>query len=250
MEDLTSAMMGKTALITGGARRLGKAMALTLARQGANVVIHYNKSAGAASSLGDQIRAAGVQAWAIQADLCDKGQADGLFQQAVELAGPVSVLINNASIFKTETLGEMSAESLRQNIDIHALAPLILSRAMASQGRAGHIVNLLDTRVTSYDRNHAAYHLSKRLLLTLTRMLALELAPDIAVNAVAPGLILPPEGKDRSYLENLAHTNPLNRVGCERDVTDAVLFLLESRFVTGQIIYVDGGFHMKGHMYD
>jgi len=250
MEDLTSAMMGKTALITGGARRLGKAMALALAREGASIVIHYNTSAGEASALRDQICAAGVRAWAIQADLCDEDQADGLFKQAVEQAGPISILINNASIFEAETLGEMSAESLRQNIDIHALAPLILSRAMASQGCAGHIVNLLDTRVTSYDRDHAAYHLSKRLLLTLTRMLAIELAPNVAVNGVAPGLILPPEGKDRSYLQNLAHTNPLNLVGCERDVTDAVLFLLESRFVTGQIIYVDGGFHMKGHMYD
>lgn len=250
MEDLTSAVAGRTALITGAARRLGRAMALTLARHGADVVIHYNKSAEDAAALCDQIRAAGVKAWTIQADLSKEKQTERLFEQAVELAGPISILINNASIWDTETLWELSAESFRQNLNIHALTPLILSRAMAAQGCAGHIVNLLDTRVTCYDRNHAAYHLSKRALLTLTRMLAVELAPDIAVNGVSPGLILPPEGKDRSYLEGLAHTNPLNRVGCERDINDAVIYLLRSRFVTGQIIYVDGGFHMKGHMYD
>jgi len=250
MEDLTTGLTGTTALITGAARRRGKAMALALARQGASVVAHYNESANEARALCDQIRNIGVKCWTVQADFSEKGQAERLFAQAVEQAGPVSVLINNASIFDKETLWETSVESLGRNVSIHTLAPLILSRAMAQQGREGHIVNLLDTRVTSYDGKHAAYHLSKRALLTLTRMLAIELAPGIAVNAVAPGLILPPKGKDRGYLEGLAHTNPLERIGSERDVIDAVLFLLRSRFVTGQIIYVDGGFHMKGHMYD
>ena len=97
---------------------------------------------------------------------------------------------------------------------------------MAGQGITGHIVNLLDTRVTVYDKEHASYHISKRVLLTLTRMLALELAPKIAVNGIAPGLILPPAGQDEAYLQRLAHTNPLQRHGGPQDVVDAVLFLL------------------------
>ena len=111
-------------------------------------------------------------------------------------------------------------------------------------------MNLLDARVTAYDRQHASYHVSKRVLLTLTRMLAMELAPRIAVNAVAPGLILPPKGQDESYLQKLLDSNPLHRHGDPSDVTDAILFLVTSRFITGQILYVDGGYHMKGHLYD
>ncbi|NQV31372.1 MAG: SDR family oxidoreductase, partial [Phycisphaeraceae bacterium] len=129
--------------------------------------------------------------------------------------------------------------------------PLALSRAFAAQGQltSGHIINMLDSRVQDYYKLHVPYHLSKRSLLALTRMLAIELAPGVAVNAVAPGLILAPEGKGDEYLQALAHTNPLNRSGGPQDICEAVLFLLRSEFITGQIIYVDGGRHMKGHMY-
>ena len=110
-------------------------------------------------------------------------------------------------------------------------------------------MNLLDSRITDYDREHAAYHLSKRMLFALTRMLALELAPRTIVNAVAPGLILPPEGKDEDYLRRMAHTVPLNRHGDAGDIEQAVLFLLRCEFVTGQVIFVDGGRHMEGRVY-
>ena len=103
--------------------------------------------------------------------------------------------------------------------------------------------------MVDYDRAHAAYHLSKRMLFTLTRMMALEFAPQIRVNAVAPGLILPPPGQDASFLERMASTNPLGRHGDASDVADAVLFLTGAGFVTGQVIYVDGGRHMKGAVY-
>jgi NAD(P)-dependent dehydrogenase (short-subunit alcohol dehydrogenase family) len=188
--------------------------------------------------------------WKVQADLSDAGQVDALFQQAAGDAGPIDILINNASIFDKETIWETTDSSLWRNLQIHSVAPLMLARALAGQDRPAQIINLLDTRVATYDREHASYHLSKRLLLTLTRMLALELAPAITVNAVAPGLILPPVGQDETYLKKLAHCNPLNSYGGPQDIADAVLFLLQARFVTGQVIYVDGGYHMKGHMYD
>jgi NAD(P)-dependent dehydrogenase (short-subunit alcohol dehydrogenase family) len=250
MDDSDTTLAGRTALITGAARRLGRAIALALAQQGVHVVVHHNRSADEAVSTCAAIRRLGVSAWPIQADLADIGQAETLFERAVGEAGPIDILVNSASTFEKETIWETSAESLEANLRLHATAPLILARALAGQNRGGAIVNMLDTRVTVYDRQHAAYHISKRVLLTLTRMLALELAPAVAVNAVAPGLILPPAGQDESYLKKLAHCNPLNRYGDPEQVADAVLFLLRSRFITGQVIYVDGGYHMKGHMYD
>lgn len=243
-------LTGKTALITGAARRLGRATSLALAQHGVGVVVHYGRSEAAAADLCEEIRQAGGSAWPVGGDLLDQGCVNDVFEHALAQAGAIDILINNASIFEQETLWNVTAESLSRNIRLHTLAPLILARRFAQQQRSGHIVNLLDARVAVYDRDHASYHVSKRALLTLTRMLAIELAPRIAVNAVAPGLILPPAGKDEAYLDGLTYTNPLARHGDPVDVTDAILFLLGSRFITGQVLYVDGGYHMKGHMYD
>ena len=250
MKDAENRLEGKTALVTGAARRIGRAISLALARHGVHLVIHYHRSVREAESLLRDIQGLGVKGWLVKADLGDPKQVETLFERAVGEAGPIDILINNASIWPKETLWEVSDQSLRTAMRIHALAPLVLSRDLAKQNRPGQIVNLLDTRVTGYDKTHTAYHLSKRSLLTLTGMLALELAPAVTVNAIAPGLILPPEGQDETYLQNLSHTNPMNRYGGPEDVTEAVIFLLRSRFITGQILYIDGGFHMKGHFYD
>jgi pteridine reductase len=246
MNGSTESLIGKTALVTGAARRLGRATALALAQAGANVVVHYHTHAAEAQSLADEIKALGRKAWTNAADLRDASQAESLMEQSLHQAGAVDILINNASIFPSDTVLDLLPETLAEAVAIHATAPLILSRRLAAQGQPGAIVNFLDSRVEDYDPTHASYHLSKRMLLALTRMLAVELAPRITVNAVAPGLILPPEGQDESYLQNLAHTNPLQRYGNPRDITDAVLFLLRSEFVTGQVIFVDGGRHLKG----
>jgi len=250
MSEPRNSLIGKTALITGASKRLGRAIALALARQGAGIVVHYNQSEQAAEALCSELHSMGSSSCKVQADLSDSNQTEALFQRAVAEAGPIDILINNASIFEKETIWETTGPSLWRNLQIHSVAPLTIARALAKQDRPAQVVNLLDTRVTVYDREHASYHLSKRILLTLTRMLALELAPAITVNAVAPGLVLPPAGQDESYLQKLAHCNPLDRYGSPQDITDAVLFLLHARFITGQVIYVDGGYHMKGHMYD
>jgi NAD(P)-dependent dehydrogenase (short-subunit alcohol dehydrogenase family) len=243
-------LAGKTALITGSARRLGRAMALTLAEKGVHIVIHYHASGDSACSLEQELGRYEGRAWTIQADLLDTGQVETLFERALSLAGHLDILINNASIYPRETFSDFSIESLQAHMQLHATAPLLLSRLFAQQQRPGHILNILDTRILSYDREHLAYHLGKRSLLSLTRILARELAPDIAVNAIAPGLILPPPGKGDDYLQDLAHCNPLHKVGRPQDVTQAMLFLLHSQFVTGQVLYVDGGYHMKGRMYE
>jgi pteridine reductase len=248
--SLVTQLKHKTALVTGAAKRLGRAMAVSLAREGVEVVVHYHASQEQATQVKAEIEQAGGQAVLCQADLADAGQADALVGQAVEMLGrPLDILINNASIFNEQKLLETTSEALVANMQVHAYAPLALSRALADQGLSGHIINMLDSRVQDYDRLHVPYHLSKRSLLALTRMLAVELASGVAVNAVAPGLILAPEGQGDEYLQGLAHTNPLNRYGRSQDICEAVLFLLQSEFITGQIIYVDGGRHMKGHMY-
>ncbi len=250
MDPVKTSLAGKTALVTGAAKRLGRAMATALAREGVHVVLHYHQSKETAGALRDELTTLGVSSWLVRTDLSDARQTEDLFRMAVEQAGPIDILVNNASIFDEDTIWDATEDSLQRNLQIQSLSPLILARGLARQNRAAQVVNLLDTRVTVYDRKHASYHLSKRMLLTLTRMLALELAPSITVNAIAPGLILPPAGEDESYLKRLAHCNPLNRHGDPADITEALLYLLRSRFVTGQVIYVDGGYHMKGHMYD
>ncbi|MFP4057027.1 MAG: SDR family oxidoreductase [Candidatus Brocadiia bacterium] len=249
MEAQPFPIAGKTALVTGGARRIGRAVCLALAGEGARLVVHYGTSGDEAEALAASLREDGGQASTVQADLSDPAQAQGLFARAVELAGPIDILVNNAAIFPPSRLPDFSAQELGRNVQINAMAPLQLGRALAAQGRQGAIVNFLDTRITSYDARHAAYHLSKRMLFTLTRMMALEFAPAVRVNAVAPGVILPPPGQDESYLEGMAETNPLRRIGSPELIADAVLFLLRSGFVTGQVLYVDGGRHMRGMTY-
>ncbi len=247
IEDTT--LEGKTALVTGGAKRIGRAVACALAAEGVNVVVHYRSSASEAEELATKLQTGGVQAWTVRADLEDAGEAGNLLDRAVELAGPVDILVNNAAIFPESRLADFDVADLHANINVNAVAPALIARKFAAQGREGAVINLLDCRIDDYDEEHVAYHLSKRMLFDLTRMMAVEYAPKIRVNAVAPGLILPPEGKDEDYLASLASTNPLNRYGSPDDVTRAVSFLLRSPFVTGQVIYVDGGRHMTGAMY-
>jgi len=250
MKDRDISLAGRTALVTGAARRLGRTMAVALAGQGAGVVVHHNRSEPEAVAVCEEIRRLGGSVWRVQGDLADMQQAEQVFREAAAQAGRIDILINNASTFESDTIWDATEESILTNLRIHALSPLTLARQMAGQEAEGQIVNLLDTRVTVYDRDHASYHISKRVLATLTRMLAMELAPRITVNAIGPGLVLPPLGQDESYLEKLASTPPLKCHGQPQDVADAMVFLLRSRFITGQILYVDGGYHMKGHMYD
>lgn len=242
-------LAGKTALVTGGAVRLGRAICSALAEDGVHVIVHYNASKDAAEDLTDTLRNTGVKTWTLPADLELAEDAENLVDRALELSGELDFIINNASIFPRDTLEDLNAETLFQNISVNALAPFLIARSFAKRGGTGTIVNLLDARIADYDREHVSYHLSKRMLSSLTQMMAAEFAPAVRVNAVAPGLILPPVGKDASYLNALKDTNYLKRTGSPDDVCRAVLFLLTSEFVTGQTLYVDGGRHMKGHFY-
>ncbi|MCE5185139.1 MAG: SDR family oxidoreductase [Planctomycetaceae bacterium] len=247
--------MKRRYLITGAAHRIGRALALSAARDAQAVILHYNRSRAEADELAEEIRSAGTDAFTVGADLSLPQEAASLAQRAWQEAGPIDVLINNASIFEKSCLVDVEPAELQRNMMINAFAPLLISRAFAAlnAGRKAAarpvIINMLDTRISSYDREHAAYHLAKLALFHLTKMSALEFAPGVRVNGVAPGLILPPAGKDQSYLEKLKGTNPLNSTGTPEQIAEAVGFLVANEYVTGQVIYVDGGRHLIAGAY-
>jgi pteridine reductase len=241
----SESLAGKTALVTGAGRRLGRAIAMALAAEGMNLAVHYRSSAAEAEELCALVERQGVWAWPLGADFAEPSAPESLIDRALAAAGRLDLLVNNASVFPPATLGDLSLDHLTSVVQINSWTPFVLSRRFVDRVGRGKIVNLLDTRVRGYDWGHVAYILSKHLLTALTRMTAVEYAPQVTVNAIAPGLILPPAGEDDEYLDRLAHTVPLQRHGEASDVAEAVVFLARSSYITGQVIYVDGGRHLK-----
>ncbi len=239
-------LKGRTVLVTGGALRLGRDICLALGRAGANVVVHYRRSAGPARDLRGELEGLKVKAWALPADFDKPGEAVGLIERASSEAGRLDALVNSASEFLPGPLAGLEFQALVDSLRVNAWAPFVLSREFALRaGQGAAIVNILDTRIDGSDTGHAAYILAKQMLHGLTRMMAAELAPAVTVNGVAPGLILPPPGKAEDYLDALAGSVPLKRHGSPDDVAAAVLYLLQAGFVTGQVIHVDGGRHVR-----
>lgn len=240
-------LKGHTALVTGAAKRLGRGIATELARKGTNVIVHYRGSESDAEALCEDLRGLGVKAWKVRADFSTPGEAERLMDECFADSGGPDILINSASIFPPGRLDEMTLEDINLNVLVNAWAPFVLSRSFAGKVKEGRIINLLDTRIRGFDHLHAAYHLSKHLLALLTRITALEFAPSVTVNAVAPGLVLAPRGADHDdeYLEKLGQSLPMKKMGDPADVSGAVLFLLQSSFITGQVLYVDGGRHLR-----
>jgi NAD(P)-dependent dehydrogenase (short-subunit alcohol dehydrogenase family) len=238
---------GATALITGSARRIGRAVALALAHEGVNVVIHHRSSAADADELVQRLVRMGVRAWTLRADLRDQRELSAVVDRATELSGGLQILVNNASAFPRSTFETMTRDDLFASIETDAWAPFELGRQFARRAETGHVVNLLDTRIAAqFDWQHFAYCAAKNLFGLFTELMALHLAPRVMVNAVAPGLILPPEGKGLDYLEALKSELPLRRIGDPSFVAEAVVFLVKSEFITGQTIFVDGGRHLLG----
>ena len=224
-------------------------MAMELADAGWDVVLHYRRSAAEAEELAHQIESRGRKAWCVDADLAEVEHCRDLVPRAAEAAGGLEALINNASIFPASTLDDFEPEELFDNVQLHAVAPALLGRALYLRPEARHLVNLLDSKITGPDPEHLPYHLSKRMLADLTRVMARSFAPRVAVNAIAPGAMLPATGGDPSEFAALADTVPLGRTGRPEDVARAARYILESDFVTGQVLFVDGGRHMEGDLY-
>jgi len=243
-------LSGRTALVTGAACRLGREVALALAAEGMNLLVHYRDSAAAAQQTAGDAVALGVQAHLVQASLDSGANASQLFVDAVALAGQIDVLVNNASAFPEDTCTSFSESACLDLLRTNALAPFELMRAMAAQQRAGCVINLLDTTIQTRDDAHFSYHLSKRLLHTLTCLGARSFAPAVRVNAIAPGAVLPPVGKDESYLSTKGDATPLSCYGSAEHVAQAAVYLARATFVTGQTLYIDGGAHLAGRSYD
>ncbi len=236
---------GAVALVTGAGRRIGRTIALALAKEGADIVVHGRAGGGELDRVRDEVAAIGSRSWIVEADLEKPAEYGTLIERARAAAGSLDILINNASIFLPGTVGNMTLSELTRHLHVNAWTPFSLMRDFAARVARGKVVNLLDTKIVGYDREHVPYILSKQLLASLTMLCALEYAPNITVNAVAPGLILPPAGKDEAYLDQAARTLPLRRHGNPGDIADAVIYLLKSDFVTGQVMYVDGGRHLR-----
>lgn len=240
MDDLA----GKRVLITGGAVRIGKEITTLLAEKGMEVVIHYNNSATEAARLQEQLKGKGAECRKIKANFEQTEQVSSLIGKVERRIGRLDCLINNASIFPPDGLKEVEFADLRKNLMINTWAPFELSRNFAGKFPSGKIVNILDTRIAGYDWDHIGYILSKKALAQLTRMMALRYSPEFSVNGISPGVILPPEGADESFFEELSDRIPLGKRGRPSEIARTVLFLLESEFITGEIITVDGGRHL------
>ncbi len=239
-------LKGKVALITGAGKRIGRALAVALAEHGVHIVAHdRSQMEPDILKVCNEVAGCGAKSWSILADLEKPEEYETLVARARQAAGSLDILINNASIFLPNTLMDVGFSDVTRHMQVNAWVPFVLSREFARTAGRGKIINLLDTKLRGQDPEHTAYILSKHLLAVLTTMCAREFAPDITVNAVAPGLILPPVGKDESYLDRLAQALPLKRHGGPNDIAEAVLYLLRSDFVTGQVIYVDGGRHLS-----
>lgn len=238
-------LAGKTAVVTGGAVRLGRAAVLALAQEGVNVCLHYGHSAEPAEETLDLVRSTGAAGFAVQADFRDPcPAARTVIDASLDAFGRVDILVNNAAIFETARLRETTEDIWDRHFAINLKAPFFLARAFAEArqpGERGHIVNIADWRGERPDLEHLAYSLTKSGLITLTRALAVELAPGVQVNAVAPGAILPPPGEDESYMQRIAEEIPLRRTGSPEAITEALLWLLRSDFVTGEVVHVTGG---------
>ncbi|MDI7775229.1 SDR family oxidoreductase [Asticcacaulis sp. EMRT-3] len=237
----------KTALVTGAAKRIGRAIAIALAREGYNIGVHYGRSRDDALALVAELEAIGVRACALQADLADVATINHLIDDARASLGPIDVLVNNASVFADDRARSLTLESWRLHMDTNLLAPVLLAQAFAAQAnlRAGaSIINLIDQRVLKPSPPFFSYGLSKAGLWHATRTLAQALAPAIRVNAIGPGPTLKSIHQSEQDFERESRATLLRKPTSPEEVAEAALFLLRAPSVTGQMICVDSGQHL------
>lgn len=233
------------ALITGGSDRIGKAVAIHLAKQGYHLVLHYNSAKEKAENLQMHIESTyKVKVELLQNNFLKENDFDRIFEDFKRKSITIEVLVNCASDFIPSSFNERGSELFDKEMTINLKIPYLLTKAFARVFGKGNIINFVDTKVAKNKTVHLDYILSKKLLKDFTKISAVELAPNIRVNAIAPGLILPPEGKDESYLLNLAKDIPLKTIGNLDEILKAFQFILDSYFFTGQILYIDGGEHL------
>ena len=235
--------MKRTALITGASKRIGRSLTEHLAEKGWNVVVHYNSSVKGANGLVEDLSAKypDQEFKALQANFVETDEVVALIPKLAAEKIKVDLLVNNASVFDRGYLKGTSGELLDSQIDVNLKAPFFLIRDFANYFKTGNIINFVDTRITSNASNFTAYSISKKALWELTKMAALEFAPDIRVNAIAPGVTLPPEDEDEDYLEKLAQGIPMKKPGGVEPILKSLDYILENDHLTGQLLFADGG---------
>ena len=233
----------KTALITGASKRIGKSVAEHLAEKGWNIIIHFNSSETPAKQLSQALSSKFPNQTfsTIKANLSVEKEVAELIPKAINEFGEFQLLINNASVFNPGYLKNTTLNLFENQINTNLKAPFFLMRDFANHCKKGDIINFVDTRITSNKSDFAAYSLSKKALWELTKMAALEFAPSIRVNAIAPGVTLSPADKDKNYLNNLASKIPMKKPGGVEPILKSINYILENNHLTGQLLFADGG---------
>ena len=236
----------RAALVTGGSKRIGAAICRALAAEGTAVAIHCNRSVDEAVSLAAELEAAGSQAAVVEADLSDPSQVTSLVERAAADIGPLDLLVNNASLFEYDDLASLDPERYLRHQAINALAPLLLSREFASQApeSGAAVVNILDQKLSNPNPDYLSYTARKQALGGLTSALAQQLAPNVRVNGVAPGLTLPSAHASAEAFAEVHGSNPLARGVRPEDIAEAVIYLARAAAITGVVLHVDGGEHL------
>ncbi|HUG42576.1 MAG TPA: SDR family oxidoreductase, partial [Longimicrobiales bacterium] len=234
---------GKFALVTGAGHRVGRALALGLARAGASVAVHYNRSEADARETVRLAEARGVASFALRADLSDADACGALVAAAAQRLGGLDILVNSASLFESAAFDEITAEDWDRVQAVNVRAPFLLTRAAAPllRARRGVVVNIADLAGVQAWRRFAHHGVSKAALIHLTRVSARALAPEVRVNCIVPGTVLPPEDYTEEEVRRAAERAALQRIGTPEDVVEALLFLVRSEFSTGSVVAVDGG---------
>lgn len=240
-------LAGRVALVTGGGRRVGRALAEALGRKGARVAVHYNASATGAEEAVQAIRAAGGEAESFRADLSDAAAPGPLVEQVVARFGGLDVLVNSAAVMERTPFGSVTAAQWDAMFAINLRGPFLLAQAAAPAlaERRGTIVNMADLAAFETWPAYVPHGISKAGIVQMTRALARVLAPAVRVNAIAPGAVLLPDDWDDASGEHLEQTTPLRRIGSPDDVVGAMLYLIAADYVTGETIIVDGGRHVR-----
>lgn len=233
-----------TALVTGGARRIGQAVALELASLGFDIALHYHHSKEQAELSAVEIRQKGVRCELFPCDLSDERQTSYLISKVFQKFPDLNLLVNSASIFERSKFTIKDLKLFNDHFAVNLRAPFILSCEFFRLCKKGQIINLLDTNIVKNKTSQPAYLLTKKSLSDMTKLAALEFAPHIRVNGIAPGLILPAKGDTAESLDRMAQKIPLQRKGDLFTMTQSVKFLIENDYLTGQIIFNDGGEHL------
>jgi len=236
----------RTALVTGAGRRLGRAIAVALGERGMRVAIHYHGSERGAHETVRIVRAAGGDGFALRADLRQHGAAERLIAEAIDQLGGLDVLVNSAAVMIRTPLEEVTEDVWDEIFALNLRAAFFCARAAAARmNDGGVIINIADLAAFETWTGYIPHGASKAGVVYITRALAKRLAPRVRVNAIAPGAVLLPDEWNQSEGERLARTTPLERLGSPTDVTQAVLYLIDASYVTGETVIVDGGRHVR-----